>query len=500
MKDIIYVLINIIVYSAQGLLFVMLWQAAQKRFRFSYKYMSEAILLVQYAAVKILFHYWNLVKNIYYTNNTVIQDSRQSIVPVLVSMLITCAISLLLLKEKRLKIAYYVVTFYAVIELVKFAFYSVALWLFEKLTNYNLYLYADKQIYGAAMFYIANSAIEILWNMLFDFAILFLSYKIIKRIKKYLQMKEVYQKPELIFLLFPSVIGLLLCLIIRSMLFSMEGTDFHLLLDSRPEMNLLIPCTSLLCIIMIILAAKMLRKLINESNKKIEISVYQDRIKEMEQHIGDIENLYAGIRGMKHDMKNYIADMDALMKEESGNRSDQTALRQYLGSLQASVEQLDMKYNTGNPVTDVIIQRYVKLTQKNDIDFQADFIFPSNMNIDAFDLSIIINNALENAIEACKRQREGKRSIELEAYRRENMFFIIIKNSFDGALTRNKMDGRPVTTKADTENHGFGLRNIEVCAEKYYGKAETTVTDKEFELAVMLQKRADNTSAGFFVT
>lgn len=47
MKDIIYVLINIIVYSAQGLLFVMLWQAAQKRFRFSYKYMSEAILLVQ---------------------------------------------------------------------------------------------------------------------------------------------------------------------------------------------------------------------------------------------------------------------------------------------------------------------------------------------------------------------------------------------------------------------------------------------------------------------
>lgn len=49
--------------------------------------------------------------------------------------------------------------------------------------------------------------------------------------------------------------------------------------------------------------AKMLHKLIVESNQKIEISIYQERIREMEQHIGDIENLYAGIRGMKHDMK-----------------------------------------------------------------------------------------------------------------------------------------------------------------------------------------------------
>ena len=489
MKDIIYVILDIVVYFAQGLLLVTLLTTAQARFQFTRKYMSEAILLVQYVTVRLVLHYSSMVTNILYGNNMTIQDSRQSILPVLVGMFITVAISLLLFNEKRLKIVYYVVTFYAVIELVKFAFYSISLWLFENLMSCNLYLYIDKQIYGEKMFYAAGSVIEILWNILFDFAILFLSYKIIKSIKKYLEMKEVYQKSELIFLLFPSVIGLLLCLMIRSMMFSMDGMDIHLLLDSRPEMNFLIPGTSLLCIIMVILAAKMLRKLIDESNKKIEVSVYQDRIKEMEQHIGDIENLYTGIRGMKHDMKNYIADIDALVNQESEHHSEQAALKQYLNSLQASVEQLDMKYNTGNPVTDTIIQRYVQLTQKNDIDFKADFIFPSNMNIDAFDLSIIINNALDNALEACKRQKDGKKTIELNAYQRENMFFIIIKNSFDGTLTRNEIDGRLLTTKTDSKNHGLGLRNIELCAEKYYGKAETTVKDKEFELAVMLQKR-----------
>ena len=110
------------------------------------------------------------------------------------------------------------------------------------------------------------------------------------------------------------------------------------------------------------------------------------------------------------------------------------------------------------------------------------------MNIDAFDLSIILNNALDNALEACKRQKEGKKFMELKAYRRENMFFIILKNSFDGSLNRDKEGGRLRTTKTDAGEHGLGLRNIEMCAEKYYGKAESTVRDKEFELAVMLQR------------
>ena len=161
------------------------------------------------------------------------------------------------------------------------------------------------------MFFEVNSGIEMFWNLSYVLVLLVFTYRIIVWMKKYLEMKENYENSQLIFVLFPSVTGLLLCLMIRSMMFSMEDNDIHSLFDSRPEMNLMVPCTSLLCIVMIIFTAKMLHKLIVESNQKIEISIYQEWIREMEQHIGDIENLYAGIRGMKHDMKNYIADMEA---------------------------------------------------------------------------------------------------------------------------------------------------------------------------------------------
>lgn len=491
MESITVVLLDLGIYVLQGWLLVMLLKEAQGRFPFKKRSVNQAILLLQYVAVQLFLHDSGMVKSIFYGNSMVMNSSRQSILPVLASMFVTCAVSMFLFKENRLKIAYYVVTFYSVLELLKFAFYSDLLWLFTKLVDLNQYLFLNRQLYGEQMFYIIASAIGMIWNLMFVLLLLLCAYQIIQWIKKYLNMKEDYQTSELLFLLFPSVIGLLLCMMIRSILFSVEGYETRSLFDSRPEMNLLIPCTSLLCIILIILAAKMLRKLIDESNQRIEISVYQDRIKEMEQHIGDIENLYAGIRGMKHDMKNYIADMEALMSEEAGRQSDQGAFRQYLGSLQASVEQLDMKYHTGHPVTDVILQRYVQLTGKYAVDFQADFLFPSNMNIDAFDLSIIINNALDNALEACRRQTEGKKYIALNAYRRENMFFIIIKNSFDGILAKDLENDRLRTIKPDAGNHGLGLRNIEVCAHKYYGKAETTVRDHEFELAVMLQKGAE---------
>lgn len=486
MKDVIYILFDIIVYSVQGLLLATLLKEAQPRFSFKRQYTTVGILLLQYVAVQLLLHYSDLIKSMLYGSGMVMYSSRQSIVPALAGMLITCAVSMILFRESRLKTTYYVVTFYSVMELLKFAVYPVFMWLIEKLADLNQYLFLEKQLYTEAMFYKLNLIAEFFWNVFYSSVILVFTYIIIRLIKKYLEIKESYQKSELIFVIFPGVTGLLLCLIIRSIMFYIEGYDIHLLFDSRPEMNFLIPCTSLLCIAMIIFAAKMLRKLIDESNRKIEISVYQERLREMEQHIGDIENLYAGIRGMKHDMKNYIADIKALMKE---NPANPPALKQYLDSLQSSVEQLDMKYNTGNPVTDVIIQRYVQLTKNSAIDFQADFVFPADMNIDAFDISIIINNALNNALEACRKQKDGRRFIELNACRQENMFFIIITNSFDGTLARSADDGRLLTTKPDSANHGLGLRNIEVCANKYYGKVETTVKDKTFELAVMLQER-----------
>ena len=231
MKDMIYLLLDILTYCAQGALLGMLLDTAQARFPFP-EYMKKGILLLQYAVVQIFLHESGWVRNLFY-ENSVVNDSRQSIWPVLASMLVTCVVSGILLRENRLKLFYGIVTFYSVTELLKMAFHPVLLWVLRKLVDLNDYLFLKKQLYGEEMFYAAVSGIEIFWNILLAGTVLIFSYEILRRVKKYLALKEVHERSQLIFLLFPSLIGFLLCLMLRSMMFSMDGTDMYLLLDSR---------------------------------------------------------------------------------------------------------------------------------------------------------------------------------------------------------------------------------------------------------------------------
>lgn len=99
----------------------------------------------------------------------------------------------------------------------------------------------------------------------------------------------------------------------------------------------------------------------------------------------------------------------------------------------------------------------------------------------------------ENVIKAGAMNRNSWKSknIIVLRYCWDSMWQSRFSALFYGKLVRSRSDGRLLTTKPDSKNHGLGLRNIEVCAEKYYGKTEVTVREDEFELAVVLQERIE---------
>ena len=71
------------------------------------------------------------------------------------------------------------------------------------------------------------------------------------------------------------------------------------------------------------------------------------------------------------------------------------------------------------------------------------------------------------------------------------MFFTVIRNSFDGVLSRDSSDFSLITRKDDLKWHGLGFQNIRKSAEKYLGSAEYEVKENQFILTVMLQNFAD---------
>ena len=209
----------------------------------------------------------------------------------------------------------------------------------------------------------------------------------------------------------------------------------------------------------------------------------------MQEHIAEMDRMYSGIRGMKHDMKNSLTVIMQLA--DSGSNEE---LRDYLSGLSQTLDRLEFQYKTGNAVVDTLLNtKYHEIMRTlPDLQFHADkLLFPEKLMIQSYDIGIILGNALDNALEACKKLKaeepEAETFIRLSSYAKGKMFFLEIENSFDGKVVRKQDAEFPVTTKADKKVHGIGLINIKHTAEKYYGDVDWSIKHKVFTLSVMLQ-------------
>lgn len=493
MKEIIYFGLDLINYGILGILLAdLLEKMLTKRFCFHGSHRTGELICLQFVLLKLFLSQSELVKQLLYGEDMYMQSSRQSIIPVAGSMLFTLVWGGILYKSGWVRLLSLVTAFYAFMELVRFTLYSFAMRVIESVIGCYSKWYLSGEIVDEKTYEQLISMTEIVWNLVLTAAVLFLFGICLRQYKKYLIPGEgKWQQSEAALLLVPGITGLLLGMMLRSILFYHREGEIYNIVEEYPEMNVMIPCMSLLCTISLILSARLLFQVTKEHEKRKQAEVYRNQVSQMEVHIREMESVYDGIRGMKHDMKNYMADIRALLSQAgTDGGEEQNVLTGYVDSLQSTLERLDANIQTGHPVTDVILSRGQKLAAENEIVFDCEFLYPKGLGIDAFDLGIILNNALENALEACQRANTEKTFMELKANRKSNMFLIQMKNSFNGQLKLSST-GRLESTKEEM-NHGFGLKNIQSCAEKYYGKAEIKAEQDVFYLTVMLQGRIDD--------
>lgn len=207
--------------------------------------------------------------------------------------------------------------------------------------------------------------------------------------------------------------------------------------------------------------------------------VLEEQIEHIKNHIGEVERLYSDIRGLKHDMGNHITVLENLFM-----KNEKEELEKYLSELKIKWDASATNIKTGNPVTDVILLQKQKEAETGGITFDCDFHYPSETKVEAFDVSVILNNALENALkgtEGCSNPY-----VAVISYRKKNAFMIEISNNIGETIELNEETGLPESTKSNSQNHGFGLANIRKVAQKYYGDIDIEQKDHIFKLSILL--------------
>ena len=209
-----------------------------------------------------------------------------------------------------------------------------------------------------------------------------------------------------------------------------------------------------------------------------ESAVLAEQMADMKRHIGQMEAVYSDIRGLKHDMGNHVLTLEALLDKKEHREAEV-----YLSGLKEQLYKIEEEMKTGNPVTDVILAEKQKEARERGIDFVCDFHYPEGTGVNAFDVSVILNNALDNAMEAAG----GCESpfIHIKSWRQRNVYMIEVRNSFTGKLVTDKDSGLPESAKGGN-GHGFGLKNMRKVAGRYHGDIDVRQEGNGFVLTVMM--------------
>lgn len=217
-----------------------------------------------------------------------------------------------------------------------------------------------------------------------------------------------------------------------------------------------------------------------EQEDRLQDRLLAGQVEDMRRHITRVEEIYEGIRGLKHDMAGHIATLEKLYAGTETKEADAYAAR-----LRTSLADVAGTIRSGNPVTDVVLWEQKAEAEKKGIRFQCDFHYPAGSGMEAFDMSIILNNALSNAVEHADARDGEEAYISLCSYRRNNACMIEVRNSFSGSV-RIEADTGLIHTSKKQGLHGYGLENIRRTAEKYHGDIDITQGEGEFCLTVML--------------
>ncbi|MEY8517039.1 ATP-binding protein [Lachnospiraceae bacterium 29-84] len=228
-----------------------------------------------------------------------------------------------------------------------------------------------------------------------------------------------------------------------------------------------------------IVVAILYQKMKSSQEEQLRAELLAAQIGGIQNHIFQVEALYQDIRSMKHDMANHILTLERLYAREQIEEA-----RAYASSLKAGLAETAGKITSGNPVTDVVLQEWKQEAEKRNIPFHTTFYFPEGCGINAFDVSVILHNALQNAVENTVRRKEAY--ISIRSYRKSNAYMIEIRNYFTGSLQWDPESGLLCTSKKAQDRHGYGLANIRKVAQKYSGDIEVSQGDKEFCLCVMM--------------
>lgn len=182
------------------------------------------------------------------------------------------------------------------------------------------------------------------------------------------------------------------------------------------------------------------------------------------------------VRAVRHDMHHFINVMNVLVKE---NRIEE--LKRFLNSYSEKTDTSPLPVFCQNSVVNSILGYYYLQAGTEKIAFRCECSISATILVDDMDLCVVLGNALENALEACKKIEEADRFISIHIQVLSGQLLIKVENSYQGDV---KLQDDKLLSSKTKGIHGIGLQSIKNIAERYGGYIKATYENNLFTVMV----------------
>ena len=220
-----------------------------------------------------------------------------------------------------------------------------------------------------------------------------------------------------------------------------------------------------------------LNQKVEYSNKLLEMRMYEQEKKSYQNQYEIIEKKEKEIGRLKHDMKNHILGLQQLW--DNGNKEE---FQEYIERM--GIFNDDDIINTGNVMFDSILNYKISQAKNKGITVNVDIQIPTKLDIESFDVNVILGNLLQNSIEALE-YVEGEKYINFIMDYKMSCLYIMIENPYYHVLKQND-DFVYISTKNDIEKHGIGLESVKRSIARYNGDIEIETSNKLFKVSLFL--------------
>ncbi|ABW17989.1 sensor histidine kinase [Alkaliphilus oremlandii] len=228
--------------------------------------------------------------------------------------------------------------------------------------------------------------------------------------------------------------------------------------------------------------AWIIKKMIEQQNKEFLFQIKEKEYENQQIYLDHIQEVIQTLRAQRHDFNNYVSTIYGLIHLGKIEEA-----KKYILNLSKDVVDLNEIVNACHPVVGAILNMKKEKAARSKIDFNVDVDLPTKLPFEFVDISTILGNLLDNAIEACEKISNDCKKIYIQIYIKDFHMIIKIENSkSDQVILKSDNLIGYLTTKLDKENHGLGLKNVRKAVLKYDGMLNIEDKGKEFLVDIAL--------------